>query len=48
MSEVVGVKGNNQAWIIIEALNFDRRSFPGIGVGHFGSMRKECRRNRVS
>ena len=27
--------------IVIEALNFERRSLPRIGVGHFGSMRKE-------
>ena len=27
--------------IIIEALNFERRSLPRIGVGHFGSMREE-------
>ena len=27
--------------IVTEALNFERRSLPRIGVGHFGSMRKE-------
>ena len=27
--------------VVIEALNFERRSLPRIGVGHFGSMRKE-------
>ena len=27
--------------IVIKALNFERRSLPRIGVGHFGSMRKE-------
>ena len=27
--------------IVIEALNFERRSLPRIRVGHFGSMRKE-------
>ena len=33
--------------VVIEALNFERRSLPRIGVGHFGSMRKEWD-NRVS
>ena len=27
--------------IVTEALNFERRSLPRIGVGHFGSMIKE-------
>ena len=27
--------------IVIEVLNFDRRSLPRMGMGHFGSMRKE-------
>ena len=27
--------------IVIEALNFERRSLPRIGAGHLGSMRKE-------
>ena len=46
-SEAVGVRSSNQArsegglGIVIEALNFERRSLPRIGVGHFGSMRKE-------
>ena len=45
--EDVGLRSSSQfgseggLGIVIEALNFDRRSFPGIGVGHFGSMRKE-------
>ena len=26
--------------IVTEALNFERRSLPRIGVGHLGSMRK--------
>ena len=33
--------------IVIEALNFERRSLPRIGVGHFGSMRKKWE-NEVS
>ena len=47
MSEVVVLRSSNQArsegglGIVIEALNFERRSLPRIGVGHFGSMRKE-------
>ena len=45
--EEVGLRNCNKArsegglWIVIEALNFKRRSLPRIGVGHFGSMRKE-------
>ena len=45
--EKVGLRSSSQArsedgpGTVIEALNFERRSFPGIGVGHFGSMRKE-------
>ena len=27
--------------IVIETLNFERKSLPRIGVGHLGSMRKE-------
>ena len=27
--------------VVIEALNFERRSFPRIGMGHFGIMRKQ-------
>ena len=27
--------------IVTETLNFERRPLPRIGVGHFGSMRKE-------
>ena len=27
--------------IVTEALNFERKSFPRIGVGHLGSTRKE-------
>ena len=43
----VGLRSSSQAksegglGIVIEALNFERRSLPRIGVGHFGSMRKE-------
>ena len=42
-----GKRSSNQArlegglGIVIEALNFERRSFPRIGVRHFGSTRKE-------
>ena len=42
-----GLRSSSQArseaglGIVIEALNFERRSLPRIGVGHFGSMRKE-------
>ena len=45
--EEVGLRSSCQArsegglGIVIEALNFERRSLPRIGVGHFGSMRKE-------
>ena len=45
--EEVGLRSSSQArsegelGIVIEALNFERRSLPRIGVGHFGSMRKE-------
>ena len=45
--EEVGLRNCNQArsegglWIVIEALNFERRGLPRIEVGHFGSMRKE-------
>ena len=33
--------------IVIEALNFERRSLPRIGVGHFESIRKKWE-NEVS
>ena len=45
--EEVGLRSRSQArsegglGIVIEALNFERRSLPRIGVGHSGSMRKE-------
>ena len=45
--EEVGLRSSSQArsegelGIVIEALNFERRSLPRIGVGHLGSMRKE-------
>ena len=45
--EEVGLRSSSQArsegglGIVIEALNFERRSLPRIRVGHFGSMRKE-------
>ena len=45
--EEVGLRSSSQArsdsvlGIVREALNFERRSLPSIGVGHFGSMRKE-------
>ena len=45
--EEVGLRSSNQARLegglgtVIEALNFQRRSFPRIGVRHFGSTRKE-------
>ena len=45
--EEVGLRSSSQfrseggLGIVKEALNFDRRSLPRIGVGHFGSMRKE-------
>ena len=45
--EEVGLRSSSQAksegglGIVVEALNFERRSLPRIGVGHFGSMRKE-------
>ena len=45
--EKVGLRSSSQArsegglGIVIEALNFKRRSLPRIGVGHLGSMRKE-------
>ena len=45
--EEVGLRSSSQArskgglGIVIEALNFERRSLPRIGVGHSGSMRKE-------
>ena len=45
--EEVGLRSSSQArsegglGIVIEALNFERRSLPRIGVGHFGSMREE-------
>ena len=51
--EKVGLRSGSQArsegglGIVIEALNFERRSLPRIGVGHVGSMRKE-RKNGVS
>ena len=40
------LRSNNQArsegglGIVTEALNFEKISFPRIGVGHLGSMRK--------
>ena len=51
--EEVGLRSSSQVrseaglGIVTEALNFERRSLPRIGVGHFGSMRKEWD-NRVS
>ena len=45
--EKVGLRSSSQArsegglGIVIEALNFKRRSLPRIGVGPFGRMRKE-------
>ena len=47
--EEVGLRSSSQArseaglGIVTEALNFERRSLPRIGVGHFGRncMRKE-------
>ena len=45
--EEVGLGSSGQAGaeaglgIVMEALNFERRSLPGIGVGHLGSVRKE-------
>ena len=45
--EEVGLRSSSQArsehglGIVIEALNFERRSLPRIGGGHVGSMRKE-------
>ena len=45
--EEVGLRSSSQArsdsglGLVIEALNFERRSLPSIGVGYFGSMRKE-------
>ena len=45
--EEVGLRSSSQArsdsglGIVREALNFEIRSLPSIGVGHFGSMRKE-------
>ena len=47
VEEEVGLRSNSQArsdsglGLVIEALNFERRSLPSIGVGYFGSMRKE-------
>ena len=40
----VGLRSSSQArsedgpGTVIEALNFERKSLPGIGVGHLGSM----------
>ena len=51
--EEVGLRSSSQArsegelGIVIEALNFERKSLPGIGVGHLGSMRKQWE-NEVS
>ena len=53
--EEVGMRSSSQArsegglGIVTEALNFERRSLPKIGVGHFGRnhMRKEWE-NEVS
>ena len=45
--EKVGLRSSSQAksegglGIVIEALSFERRSLPRIGVGRLGSMRKE-------
>ena len=45
--EKVGLRSGSQArsegglGTVIEVLNFERRALPRIGVGHFGSMRKE-------
>ena len=45
--EEVGLRNGSQArsegglGIVTEASNFQRGSLPRIGVGHFGSMRKE-------
>ena len=47
VEEEVGLRSNSQARsegglkVVIEALNFERRSFPRIGMGHFGIMRKQ-------
>ena len=49
----MGLRSSSQArsegelGIVIEALNFERKSLPGIGVGHLGSMRKQWE-NEVS
>ena len=51
--EEVGLRSRSQAisksglGLVIEALNFERRSLPRIGVGHLGSMRNKWK-NRVS
>ena len=43
----MGLRSSSQAMpegelgTVIEVLNFERRALPRIGVGHFGSMRKE-------
>ena len=45
--EEVGLRSSSQVrseaglGIVTEALNFERRYLPRIGVGHFGNMRKE-------
>ena len=44
--EEVGLRSSSQVrseaglGIVTEALNFEKISFPRIGVGHLGSMRK--------
>ena len=51
--EEVGLRSSSQArsegelGIVIEALNFERKSLPRIRVGHLGSMRKQWE-NEVS
>ena len=51
--EKVGLRSSSQArsegelGIVIEALNFERKSLPRIRVGHLGSMRKQWE-NEVS
>ena len=51
--EEVGMRSSSQArsegelGIVIEALNFERKSLPRIRVGHLGSMRKQWE-NEVS
>ena len=45
--EEVGMRSSSQARsegglkVVTETLNFERRSFPRIGMGHFGIMRKQ-------